>query len=488
MAKIDLTTAQAHFNNQTFQCIGTGRLGLALQQEYQDELSWVQRQLQFKYIRGHGLFSDDVGIYHEYEDDAGHQRVEYNFTYLDRIMDGYRRQHITPFLELGFMPKQLASGDQTIFYWKGNVTPPKSSERWVDLVQATLHHLLERYGETVLDWPIEVWNEPNLTNFWQNADMDKYFDLFKLTITAIKEISPKFRVGGPAICGVDDERWLREFITYCEREKLPLDFITRHFYTVNPVPVEGHYRYPTLRTLDESFQELETSRKIIDASQYRNLPMYISEFSSSYSPDAPLHDTVKNGAYVAALLARLGETSQLYSYWTFGDVFEEKGIPFQEFHGGFGLVGFHSIPKPTFWTFKFFKKLAGKCLANTDHYVITQTADGVIHGVTFNFSQTETTTLKLTLPQEKAPRYLLQQTVDEDHANPLKTWHLLGEPKSLTAAQVELLKEAAVPETTVQPLAAQRDLTLEIRPNTVTYFEIGDASRQTDRGYDYRQI
>ena len=39
------------------------------------------------------------------------------------------------------------------------------------------------------------------------------------------------------------------------------------------------------------------------------------------------------------------------SYWTFGDVFEEMGVPFTPFHGGFGLVANGCITKPTFWTF-----------------------------------------------------------------------------------------------------------------------------------------
>ncbi|MDT6981443.1 GH39 family glycosyl hydrolase [Levilactobacillus zymae] len=489
METIDLKTSQATFNNQAFQCIGTGRLGLALHQEYQQELAFVQRQLQFKYIRGHGLFADDVGIYHEYQDDHGQTQVEYNFTYLDRIMDGYQRQGISPFLELGFMPKQLASGDQTTFYWQANVTPPKDPQRWVALVQATLRHLLDRYGQQVLSWPIEVWNEPNLTNFWQDTDMAKYFELFKLTIQAIKQIDPRFRVGGPAICGVDDERWLREFVTFCEREALPVDFFTRHFYTVNPVPVEGHYRYPSLRQLDESFHELEVSRRIIDqSSRYHGLPMYISEFSSSYSPDAPLHDTVKNAAYVAALLARLGATSQLYSYWTFGDVFEEKGIPFQEFHGGFGLVAFHNIPKPTFWTFKFFKQLVGDCLVNTDHCVITQDARGTLHGVAFNYGDTDRA-MTLQLPETLTGQcYLLQQRLDDDHANPLKTWHVLGEPQSLDERQIELLRDAAVPETVTTTLSDQRTVELHVAPNAVTYFEIGQQAQAHDRGYDYRKI
>ena len=174
------------FNNNVDYCIGTGRMGLALQREYFNQLKLVQEKIGFSHIRGHGLFSDDMAIYHEYKDSEGNYHAEYNFTYLDLVMDSYKELHIKPFLELGFMPAALASGTQTIFYWKGNTTPPKSEQGWCELVKATLGHLMERYGvDEVVTWPVEVWNEPNLPGFWENADMQKYFRLFEITFGAV---------------------------------------------------------------------------------------------------------------------------------------------------------------------------------------------------------------------------------------------------------------------------------------------------------------
>jgi len=135
------------FRNAVDFCVGTGRMGLALQREYFEQLRLVQDEIGFSYIRGHGLFCDDMAIYQYRKNrEDGKVRIEYNFTYLDRVMDQYLELNIRPFLELGFMPKKMASGDQTVFYWKGNVTPPKDYSEWVALVQATLRHLIVRYG------------------------------------------------------------------------------------------------------------------------------------------------------------------------------------------------------------------------------------------------------------------------------------------------------------------------------------------------------
>ena len=94
---------------------------------------------------------------------------------IHKLIDEYIKVNIRPFLELGFMPYKLASGKQTIFYWKGNTTPPKDYKDWTELVTVTLTHLVKRYGEQVYEWPIEVWNEPNLPGFWKDADMAASF-------------------------------------------------------------------------------------------------------------------------------------------------------------------------------------------------------------------------------------------------------------------------------------------------------------------------
>lgn len=330
-------------------------MGLALQKEYLDQLKLVQKEIGFQHIRGHGLLCDDMAIYQVNE--AG--EAEYNFTYLDRVMDSYVELGLRPFLELGFMPDKLASGSQTVFYWKGNVTPPASYEGWSNLIKALLEHLSSRYGsDEVVTWPIEVWNEPNLAVFWENSDMEEYFKLFHTTFDAIKKVDGRFRVGGPAVCGGTDEVWIKAFMEYCHENRIPVDFVTRHHYTIESPERIGHYGYTKLQQAEDGFANLHTTREIIDSyPEYRGLEIHVTEYNTAYIPNAPIHDTNQNAAFLAQQLSRLGEDNESYSYWTFGDVFEEQGIPFTPFHGGFGLVANGCIPKPTFWTFAFFKKL-----------------------------------------------------------------------------------------------------------------------------------
>lgn len=497
--------SKAFFHNNVDYCIGTGRMGLALTQEYQEQLKLVQEEIGFQHIRGHGLFCDDMAIYQEYEED-GVKKAEYNFTYLDRVMDSYRSVGIAPFLELGFMPYKMARGTQTLFYWKGNTTPPKDYGAWCDMVQALLRHLMERYGaDEVTKWPIEVWNEPNLPGFWENADMPEYFKLFHTTFDAVKAVDERFRVGGPAICGVRDEEWIRAFLDYCRDNHLAVDFVTRHHYTIELPEDIGHYAYSELMAPEDGFANLKTSRDIIDSfPEYKGLPIHITEFNTSYTPKGVIHDTNLNAALIALQLSRLGDVNESYSYWTFGDVFEEWGVPFTPFHGGFGLVANGCIPKPTFWTFAFFKKLKegeGQCVYKDDNMVLLKRKDGSYQGVAWNIAdrkgksseeqEKDSGKIKISLPARDGGYCILTKTVDEKTCNPLKVWHDLGEPASLTEEQRKLLVESARPYLKTKRTEAADGkvcVKLSLGRNAVVYFEVNPGEVTSDRGYDYERV
>lgn len=477
------------FNNYATFCVGTGRMGLALQKEYYDQLEKVQKDIGFSYIRGHGLYCDDMAIYQTYEED-GIERIEYNFTYLDRVFDNYLALGIRPFVELGFMPKKLASGDQTVFYWKGNVTPPRDYTKWADLIQATLTHWIHRYGrEEVITWPIEVWNEPNLPGFWKDADMDEYFKLYEVSSKAVKACEPRIRVGGPAICGVDDVLWLNSFLKYCSIHKAPLDFVTRHAYATEMPKREGHYDYQKLRTPDHFMEELVESRRIIDSfPEYCGMEMHITEFNTSYTPQNPIHDTNLNASYVARLLSEMGDICASYSYWTFGDVFEEAGVAFTPFSGGFGLLANGMIPKPTYWTFSFFNNLGLEGIARNEHFIVTKDKDRTIKGVAWNIVEEadEDVAVNLSFELENGDYMLTTKLVDEITCNPLKIWIQMGSPSNPVKEQVELLQACARPLIKIkrfQVTEMTTDLQMLLTSNAVCHFEIKRIYPETDRGF-----
>lgn len=479
--------SRADFTNNAAFCVGTGRMGLALHKEYLDQLAMAQELAHFEHIRGHGLFCDDMAIYQPYTDEDGVQHERYNFTYLDRVMDSYLAAGLRPFLELGFMPQKMASGTQTIFYWKGNTTPPADDEKWAAMVKATLRHLSDRYGEDeVSQWPCEVWNEPNLRGFWENADKPKYLRLYAVTAKAVKEALPRMRVGGPAICGGEgSQQWVRDFLTFCRDENVPVDFVTRHAYMGNPPEHKGRYLYHEMRTVESVLAEMTETRNIIDSfPEFKGMEMHITEFNTSYNPFCPIHDTNLNAAFIAGLLACLGDVAASYSYWTFGDVFEEQGVPLRPFHGGFGMIANGLILKPTMWTFAFFNNLKGECVYRDENAVILRRKDGSFEGVAWNLCREERRKLGMTIDLPISGEHsLIARVVDEDTCNPLKVWHEMGQPASPTAAELNVLRQAGQP--LVHSRVVDGAFQLNLGENAVVHFTVAPRSLQPDYGYDY---
>ena len=476
---IDINKTVPFKNNAAF-CVGTGRMNLALRHEYHKQLEKVQKDIGFSYIRGHGLFCDDMAVYHTRIED-GVEKEEYNFRYIDMVFDVYLSLGLKPFVEFGFMPEKLASGDKTVFYWKANVTPPTDYGKWARLVAASIDHWINRYGrDEVVTWFFEVWNEPNWRNFWKNTDMDEYFRLYDVTSRAVKSRDERLRVGGPAIMNSDDERWMRCFLEYCKKNKVPLDFVTRHSYGTKADD-------NILKTQEEFLSEPAQSRAVIDSfPEYRGMELHMTEFNTSYNVHNHIHDSNLNAAYVARLLSELGDTCASYSYWTFGDVFEEEGVSFTPFSGCFGLMANGMIPKPTYWAFVFYKDLYPEAAAKNEHLVATKSGAGDLRGIAWNPDKgNDEKLLRLTVNVKDGLYFLLVKTVDEICCHPLDVWQNMGSPAYPSKRQMDILSGCSCPRITTKridvkdgPAAFDIDLT----SNALCFFELQRVEPELEGG------
>ena len=122
--------------------LGLAGLMKALEPTGSNNLLMLRKECGFKYIRMHGLLTDDMAVYKE----DGKGNPEYNYMYVDVLFDFLHSIGMKPFVELGFMPGALASGPQTIFWWRGNVTPPRDYDKWAALIKNITQHFTERYG------------------------------------------------------------------------------------------------------------------------------------------------------------------------------------------------------------------------------------------------------------------------------------------------------------------------------------------------------
>lgn len=382
---IDFNKTAGPLNTFYKECVGAGRANEGLRADWQQQLAYVKRECGFKYIRMHGLLTDDMAVYKE--DSKGNP--EYNYMYVDALVDFLQSIGMKPFVELGFMPNALASGPQTIFWWRGNVTPPKDYNKWAGLIKNLTAHFTERYGaDEVKTWYFEVWNEPNLSPGFWSSTQEEYFKLYKYAAQAIKSVNKDYRVGGPGTAGA---AWESETIDFCEKNNVPIDFISTHSYGVNQGFLDEYGNSGTVLSKDAMSVsgDVLQSRKEIEASAKPNLELHYTEWSASYTPADPIHDSYHEAAYILEKLKQVGNSAQSMSYWVFTDIFEEPGPRYTPFHGGFGLLTIQGINKPAFFAYQFLNKLGATELVNTDSRSwITKNNKGDVQMLLWDFTYT----------------------------------------------------------------------------------------------------
>ncbi len=459
------TTPFPHFWETTF---GSGRAILALRDDYRKDMSMVKAATDFRAVRFHGIFLDEVGLY---DPEATTQnpgqapvKVEgsgvYNFSYVDQIYDGLLARGIRPFVELSFMPRAMAADpNQTqSFFYKPVVSPPKDYKLWDAMIAAFAKHLIERYGiDEVSSWSFEVWNEPNLDFWGGRPNMPTYHTLYEHTARALKGVSQRLRVGGPATA---QAAYVADFLKYCKDHNVPVDFASSHVYA-NDTAKDVFGTSEEIPRDQMVYRAVKKVHDEIAASSFPRLPLIFSEYNASYANEPDVTDSTYMGPWMANTIRQCDGLTEAMSYWTFADVFEEQGPPRTPFYGGFGLLAEYNIPKPAFNAFAMLHQLGDQRLAvRSEDALATRTRDGSLVVALWNYAAPFGTGAAYTPP----PAHLSSKEMevhfagvgagatveitrlDQDHGNVIKAFDAMGRPPFPTPRQIEQLQKAGEAE------------------------------------------
>jgi xylan 1,4-beta-xylosidase len=434
--------------------VGSDFPGTLIRDDSQAQLKVAVDELGFRYLRFHAIFHDALGTVR-----IENGKMIYDWTKIDQLYDNLLAKQIRPFVELGFTPKALATSENSIFYWHGNTSHPDPT-KWRDLIVAFIHHIEERYGRNeVRGWFFEVWNEPNLSGFWEKADQSAYFELYDLTSKTIKSIDPTLRVGGPSTAGAS---WIPEFLAHIKQSGAPIDFVTTHTYGVEGgfLDAEGKSDTKLSPFPGAITDDVRRVRQEVSASPFPALPVYFTEWSTSYTPRDPVHDSYISAPYILSKLKACQGQVQAMSYWTYSDLFEESGPPPTPFHGGFGLLNREGIRKPAFFAYKYLHALDGQSIASNDTQSMLAADGNGFTAVLWDFEQPKQKEsdrpfyTKVIPSHPAAPvkmeirhlppevRYHLDLYRTGYHANDAYTAYLeMGKPKEITPEETRKLND-----------------------------------------------
>jgi len=339
------------------------------------------------YFRAHNLLCSgdgtpalkwgSTGVYRE--DEQG--RAVYDWTLLDRIFDTYLECGIRPYVEIGFMPKDLSVKREPYQHrwtpsaryeeiYTGWAYPPKDYGKWAELVYQWAKHCVQRYGRSEVEtWYWQVWNEPNI-GYWQGT-FEEFCRLHDTAIDAVRRALPTARVGGPDVAGSGGQ-FQKDFLRHClegtnratGQMGTPLDFVSFHAKGA-PRFVDGHVRMGIaghLRTIEDGF------RIIASFPQLQGRPVIIGESDpEGCAACQGEHLGYRNGtmysSYTAAVFARKYELAERYGINLEGALtwaFQFEGQPF---FAGFRSLATRGIDKPVLNVFRMFSRMSGQRIA-----------------------------------------------------------------------------------------------------------------------------
>jgi xylan 1,4-beta-xylosidase len=449
------------------------------------------------YIRTHHLLTSGNGLpelkwssSNVFSLDASGKPV-YDFTITDQTFDEFRRAGVRPMVELGFMPRDLASTvpgitEYQLHYPKPTMggasnNPPRDYKMWGELVRKYTEHLVERFGrQQVSTWYFEVWNEPDI-NYWHGTPAE-YFKLYDYAVAGVRAALPGAIVGGPASTGPAGAKagaFLKSFLDHCAHDKsaadgkaIPLDFISFH-PKGRPAFVDGHVRMGLANELQSAQAGFEI---VASYAQFRHLPIILSEADPEGCAACSMREnpanSYRNGPLYAAYTAtamkaliELGDQEKvnLMAMLSWAFEFENK-----DYFEGLRTLATNGIDKPILNLFRMAGLMAGERVETTSGGQVPLDAlvtSGVRQTPDIDAFATkadrEATVMVWNYHDDDLPgpavevgitvtgipggvkRVLLEHyRIDETHSNAYTVWKNMGSPQSPTPEQYAALKAA----------------------------------------------
>ncbi|MCV2394404.1 helix-turn-helix domain-containing protein [Actinotalea sp. M2MS4P-6] len=482
-----------------------GRAKELLFEEVRDWLRQWQSDVGFEYVKFHGLFADDMHVYREDADGA----PVYSFVLVDKVLDFLLSIGLKPFVQLSFTPQDLASvPDRTVYSAPFNVSPPRSTERWVDLVEAFMRHAIDRYSaREVGTWLFTVWNEPDTgpTLFGWEDDAE-FYEFYEATYRAVKGFGESLQFGSPAmlVSYTQGKEWLVGFLDDVRRRGCSPDFLAVHFYdndfsgSTLDEHTPGHPSSTRLNRDQDAFGKTIGQLTLLLRDLGLKVPVYLTEWNLTVSHRDLLNDTTFKSCYLAKNLLENYDELDAFTYWTLTDLLEELQPSADMFHGGLGLLTYNGVKKPHYHVLEGLSRLGDRLVSRGDGYVVTARgsamqvvlynyehfshlfASGERYDMTYleryaPFSEVGRMDVSIELTGLEPGAYRLRERViNAEHGSAFDTWLQMGAP-TIDPECVEYIRQVAVPQMIVNDTVVDGDaLTVSavLEPLEVRFVEI----------------
>lgn len=451
-----------------------------------DQMRWMTRkdclhqlenaynEIGLRHIRAVGLFDDNLFV-------VGRDPVNFNndqapprnnWQVIDYIFDSLLDIGISPMFTTAFMPSHLASGSQTVFDTKNNVTMPSSLMQWEELVTATLRHMVHRYGkERMRSWYYEVWNEPNLNAFF-GGNQEDFNQLWKSTYKAIKGVDADFRIGGPSTARAE---WVQDFLDFSTKNNCKTDYLICHIYNNDSEyaalsPFAGPQSDKINKSPNFLNGVIKGVKEIADKNKFSG-EIHWNEWGRSWFPHDPIRESANEAAFIVKSMAEVSHLADYFAYWCLSDIYNQAGYGAETFHGNYGMMNLQGLKKPSYFAHQLLNSL-GDNRVETDTQsnlenagsIVTESEDStqcLIYCFVNEFhpekSAVENARIRMLLPEKFNDAGISLTRVSQNQNNIVTKWKELGSPDYLKYDERQQWKEYNKLQKDVGPFTIHED-------------------------------
>lgn len=509
---INTSNNEGHYRNKANVLTTFDYAPHGLRNDFQEQLKELQKDIGFSYIRFHGIFADQLKVYNE-----THEGIYYNFNHLDSLLDTLVRLDIKPYIELGFMPSQLSKSASRLFWWDWHLSPPSNMTKWTDLIKGFIIHIIQRYGLTeIRSWYFEFWSAPELEGiFWQGTKED-FFDFFKESYRTIKAIDSQIKLGGFGSWAYEKcTQWIKDFLVYAEKHDIHPDFYSFQVFPQKMDEIEGfawiqdlmedelelhsidqiHSGLPV--TLGGPSQMEDSFRQFVALFRETGItaPLWVNTWNSSNFNRDLVHDTCFMGPFIIKNILSCQDDVEAMGFWTFTDIFDEMQLSQPLFHGGFGLMTFTGLKKPSYHAFSFLSRLKGRIITRGENYLVVGNDDR-ISIIAYNychynelyrrfdnsqisqqnrykvFEAGEKITLEFSLAGLPLPLRVEEQKVSRKEGSVFDAWVKSGAPENPGVEAHAYLRAKSLPQYRIYELNSKAVLEIALEPHDFALIEV----------------
>ena len=512
VGEVDTTVCRKQLRHtwRAFLCVG--RAKELLYAEVQDMLRQIQQAVGFRYLRFHGIFSDDMLVCRMNKDGT----LQFSFTMIDKVLDFILSVGLKPLIQFSFMPQAMAANpEKTIFASPFTISPPRRIEDWNMLVGLFLTHIRSRYGtEEIRSWLYSVWNEPDTSVQMFGFDDDQaFFSLYENTWQVVKEFDPELVFGTPSLYPTTtyEVKWMKEFLAFTRQKECAPQFVDIHYYSDNFENFDSNnstFSTPATYSDDpDHFKKFVVKmRALMEAEGVSDLPLYITEWNLTVSHRHFINDTCFKATYLVKNFLENYDQLDAIGYWSLTDFIEEYQPSHQLFHGGLGLFTLNGVKKAPCHAMELMARLGDTLIDSGEGWFVTRRNDRIVillynyehfnplfleegFGLTLTsrdgvFPHNRQLDTALTLTGLEDGFYRIRETIlNQQHGSSFDRWVAMGAPE-LGTEEAEWLKNNSAPALHITQAAAKQgrlEYSALLAPHEVRLVEISTV----ESGYTY---